>query len=139
MDGVLKHRWQWVLFIGVLVGLTTAIFYGAYHGPWDPRLRNRWDRMATLNRPAPLAIQGDKITLLLGQALQLPKIKLIYQGLDKNQIHLAVYLMELDPEVAYMHQIPISKAKRGFRLGDQKMVLLSHSKQRLTLRISEQP
>jgi hypothetical protein len=136
MDRVFKHRWQTILFFTVLAVLFLGIFYGAIHGPWDPRFRRRMnERMGTVQTsPPPSPIQGDHITLARGQPLTVGKSRFVFHGIEKRQIHIAVYLLELDPEVAYHHLIPIKAAKKGLRLGGQGYVLTSYGKNRIKLR-----
>lgn len=134
MDRVFKRRWQTILFFSVLAILFFGIFYGAYHGPWDPRFRRRMEQTERLNKKAPPPpIQKDKITLTRNEPLTVGKKRFVFHGIEKNQIHIAVYLLELDSEFAYHHRIPIKEAKRGFRLGEQNFILLSRGKNRIQL------
>ena len=134
MDRIFKHKWQTILFFTVIAALFGGIFYGAYHGPWDPRFKRRLDeRMGTVKVARPSPIQKDKITLDRGQPLTVGKNKFVFHGIDRNQIHIAVYLLELDPEVPYHHRIEIKSARKGVRLGGQNFRLVSSGKNRIKL------
>ena len=118
-----------------MAAILFGVFYGAYHGPWDPRYKRRMnERMGTAKSAALSHIEKDKITLNRGQPLVVGKSRLVFHGIEKNRIHVAVYLLELDPEVPYHHQIPIKEAKRELRLGGQDYVLVSHARNRIQLR-----
>ena len=132
MDSVFKRRWQTILFFSALAILFIGIFYGAYHGPWDPRFRRRMEQTTHLHKKAPPSpIQKDKITLTCNEPLTVGKNRFVFHGIEKNQVHISVYLLELDPEFAYHYRIPIKEAVRGFRLGGQSLVLLSKGKNRI--------
>ena len=134
MDRMFKHKWQTILFFTVIAALLIGIFYGAYHGPWDPRYKRRLnERMGTAQIPPRSPIQKDNITLSRGQPLTFGKNRFVFHGIDQGQIHIAVYLLELDPEVPYHHHINVDEAKKGVRLGGQNFVLISSGKTRIKL------
>lgn len=136
MEGVFRRRIQAILFFSTLIALGFAIFYGAYHGPWDPRFRRRMEatrRIYDKKPPPPPPIVNDKATLTRGQPLKIGKNKLLYHGIENEKLHIAVYILELDPEVAYHHRIPIKEAKKGIRLGGQAFNLISYGQSSLQL------
>ena len=134
MDRIFKRRWQTILFFSVLAILFIAIFYGAFHGPWDPRFRRRMEETARQYKKAPPPpIQKDKITLTRNEPLTVGKNRFLFYGIEENQVHIAVYLLELDPEFAYHYRIPIKEARKGFRMGGQYFVLRSQRQNRIQL------
>lgn len=139
MDEISKRRLKGILLFSVLGLLLIGIFYGAYHGPWDPSVRNyiRQGTTPTAGKPLPLPapVPDGTITLRRGQRVTVGKRTLIYQGVKDKQIRLAVYVLDLDPQVAYHHKIPIQEAKKGFRLAGQSYDLISQSRSSIRLAI----
>ncbi len=136
MEGISKRRYQSVLLFSVLAVLVIGIFYGAYRGPWDKSFRNRMEqRFGTFQKELSSRMQNDKMTLICGQPLSTEKLKLIYHGLEKGRLKMAIYILELDPESAYHYQLPIKEAKKGFRIGGQNFVLESYGKNQIQLRL----
>ena len=136
MEEATKRRLQGVLLFAAMASLIYGIFYGAYFGPWDPRLRRRLqERYAMPPPPPPPPVQKDRVTLTRGQPVVVGKSKLIFYGLENNYFLMALYLLDLDPEVAYYYRISDKKAKGGFTLGGQYFALVFHRKNQIQLRI----
>lgn len=138
MDETSKRRLKGILLFCVLGLLLIGIFYGAYHGPWDPRLRSyvhEGPPKATVSKPMPppVPVQDGTITLRRGRRVTFGKRTFIYQGAKDKQIRLAVYVLDLDPQVAYHHRIPLQEAKRGFRVAGHSYHLISQSRSSLRL------
>lgn len=141
MDEIPKRRLKGVLLFSVLGLLLFGILYGAYHGPWDPRLRDyvRKGSPAAIAKPLPppAPVQDGTIMLRRGQRVTVGKRTLIYQGVKDKQIHLAVYVLDLDPQVAYHHKIPLQEAKTGFRLAGQSYQLIWQSRSSIRLSVQD--
>ena len=136
MDETKKRRVLGFMLFTVMAGLLFGIFYGAYHGPWDPRLRRHLEeRYQAPPTPPPPAVQGDRVTLLRGQPVIVGKNKLVFYGLQAGCLLLSVYLLELDPDVAYHHRIPAKAARAGFTLGGQNFVLARQSDESVQLKM----
>ena len=116
------------LAMGMLV---FGIFYGAYHGPWDKSLRNETARIKKLyekrsnERLKLAAVQEDRIILALDQPVRFGKNKYVFKGLKGDRIHIAVYILDLDPETAYRHMVPLEEAGKGLRLGGQSFKVIT--------------
>jgi hypothetical protein len=140
MDEIPKRRLKGALLFSILGLLLFGIFYGAYHGPWDPRLRNyvRQGPTVTVTKPLPpppAPFQDGTITLRRGRRATVGKRALIYYGVKDNQIHLAVYVLDLDPQVAYHHRIPLQEAEKGFRAAGHVYHLISQSRSSIRLTV----
>lgn len=126
MRDVFKHRLKGLLVFVVMGLLAFGIFYGAYHGPWDQRFR---EDMASRNwvyeRPRLPAVQKDRIILALDEPVRFKGYKFVYRGLDQGRIRLAVYIMDLDPESAYLHVVPVREARQGLRLAGETFRLIT--------------
>jgi hypothetical protein len=140
MDEVAKHRLKGIFLFSILGVLSFGIFYVAYHGPWDPRLRNyiKQGPAATKKPPPPsLPLQDGKFTLLRGRRITIGNRALIYYGVNQECLHLAVYVLDLDAQTAYHHQIPIHEARRGFRIAGHEYILVSAH--RSSIQLAEKP
>jgi len=134
-----KNRWLNIFVLVVMAGIVVGLFYRAYKWPISMSGVHPSDKkstaVATSKKPSP--IQDNRVVLLRGRPVTAWKKKLVYHGLENDRIHIAVYILELDPEVPYHHKIPVKKAKKGFRLGGQKFHLESYGKHRIRLAVPD--
>jgi len=130
-----KNRFLNIFVLIVMAGIVVGLFYRAYKWPvgqsgvHPPEKKTKTVSTSKARSP----IQGHRVTLLRGRPVTAWKNKLVYHGLDNGRIHIAVYILDLDPEVPYHHKIPIKEAKKGFRLGGQKFQLEAYGKHRIRL------
>lgn len=138
MEEAKKRRLQGFLLFAAMASLIFGIFYGAYFGPWDPRLRRRLQELYATPTPAPPpVVQKDRVTLTRGQPVTVGKNKLVFYGLENDSFLISVYLLDLDPEVAYHYRISEKEAKGGFTLGGHDFALVLHRKNQIQLRMLE--
>lgn len=133
-----KNRFFSIFVLLVMAGIVVGLFYRAYN--WPAGQGPRPPETAYLDDPPKKKlspIKGNRVTLLRGRPVTAWKKKLVYHGLDNDRIHIAVYILELDPEVPYHHKIPVKEAKKGFRLGGQKFFLAAYGKHRVQLEFEE--
>ena len=131
MQDVHKQRIKGFLMFFAMGMLVFGIFYGTYHGPWDKSLRNDMARIKKLydkrakERPKLPAVQKDRIILALDQPVRFGRNEYVFKGLEDGRIHIAVYILDLDPEAAYHHTVPLREAGKGFRLAGQPFKLIT--------------
>ena len=130
MEETHKDRWLGISYLALIVVLFIGFVYAAYVGSKDERDRRSVNTAARL----PSRTDGVDIFLSLGREQKVGKNKLIYNGLMKGRIHIAVYIAELDPKVAYHHTITIKEARKGIRLGGQPFILISAGKSSIHLK-----
>ena len=122
--------------------LFVTILAFAFIGPIDPRLRQRMlEHRAALKEPltaagTPRPADPDNLLLVRGRKVRLEGLRLIFYALENGRVHLAVTVLEMDPQVAYHHRIPLREARRGFRAGGRDFVLLAANRSRIRLRAS---
>ena len=76
----------------------------------------------------------EKITLVLDRDKKIGKSIIVYRGLDENaKFRMDVAILELDPNSFYRYRIPITAAKKGFRLVGQNFRLISARKSAIQL------
>ncbi len=130
MEETHKNRWLAVSYIALIAVFVIGFIYAAYVGSRNARDR----RLENTGAPLQSRIDGIDIILLLDREQKVGRNKLVYHGLKKGRIHIAVYIADLDPEVAYHHTITIKDARKGIRLGGQPFVLISAGKSSIHLK-----
>lgn len=74
----------------------------------------------------------EKIILARDEGRKIGSEKIIYKGLAPDGMFtMAVVLLKMDPEYAYLHKIPLGKAKNGFSLVGHRFELISASRSRI--------
>jgi hypothetical protein len=135
MDRIFKHRWQTVLFFATLAGIVYGVFYSAYRGPMAQRVQRRIDQaMRRSEQPPPKPIQKGRIVLSPNQPLTVDNKRLVFSGIENDQLIIAVFMLELDPQVPYYHRVPIREARQRFQLGGQAFKLVAYDEKGITLR-----
>ena len=134
MQDTYKQRIKGFLIFTAMGLLVFGIFYGAYHGPWDQNFNKEMNNRKRLyERPKLPAVQKDRIILGLDQPVRFGKNRYVFNGLKDDQILIAVYILDLDPEVAYHHAIPVKEARKGLRLAGQNFRLITYRPKMLVL------
>jgi len=130
MEETQKNRWLAVSYVALIAVFIIGFIYAAYVGSRDAR-----DRLLE-NTGAPLQSRTDGVDIILSldREQKVGRNKLVYHGLKEGRIHIAVFIADLDPEVAYHHTITLKDARKGIRLGGQPFVLISASKSTVRLK-----
>jgi len=133
-----KNRFFSIFVLLVMAGIVFGLFYRAYNWPAGQSMRPPETTSKDASSKKTLSpIKDNRVTLLRGRPVTEWKKKLVYHGLENDRIHIAVYILELDPEVPYHHKIPVKEAKKGFRLGGQKFFLAAYGKHRIKLQFED--
>jgi len=114
---------DWIGLVVLILG-GIVIFSFLYHA-------NIW-----LKRPETYSADPGKEKILLArdEGRKIGTEKIIYKGLaDDGKFAMAVVLLEMDPEYAYIHRIPIRKAKEGFSLVGHRFELISARRSRIRM------
>ena len=75
-----------------------------------------------------------QVVLKVGEQKVVGKNGLVYRGLDKKQILLDLYLLEMDPQQAYRKKFTKKAAKERMVIGGQEYRLYSVNKSHLILK-----
>ncbi|CAB5111987.1 hypothetical protein D3OALGA1CA_2080 [Olavius algarvensis associated proteobacterium Delta 3] len=131
-----QNRYLRIFVLVVMAGIVFGVFYRAYNWPAGQSMRPPDGTYKDASPKKTLSpIKNNTLTLLRGRPVTVWKKKLVYHGLESDRIHIAVYILELDPEVPYHHRIPVRDAKKGIRLGGQAFDLVGYGKNRIQLGI----
>ncbi len=103
--------------------------YGAQPASYRNAPANWANDTGTLTTPVKMEfILHRDISVRVGKSI------VTYRGMSsKSKIKIDVVILELDPDVTYSRVIDIAKSKNGFRLGDEKLELISARKLRLNV------
>ena len=130
-----EHKMGWPARIFLLAGLLISIsglFYFMF-GPKDPAYD--WRRPEARPSHDALVGIGDRIVLSKDQWIMLPQLKLAYRGMEKDRLLVEVTLMEMDPDVAYLHRIDPKRSDLEIQLGGRGFHLDSWSRSRIRLKL----
>ena len=130
-----KHKIGWPARIFLMAGLLisiTGLFYFML-GPKDPAYD--WRRPGARQSHDALVGIGDRIVLPKDQGIMLPKLKLVYRGMEKDRLLVEVTLLEMDPDVAYLHRINPKGSGSEIKLGGRAFHLDSWSRSRIHLEL----
>jgi len=115
----------WMLLIA------TGLFYFIL-GPKDPAYD--WRRTDTMRHPdGDGAVIGHRVVLIRDRQVVLPKLKLVYRGVENGRLFIEATLLELDPDVTYPHRIDPNRTTREFRMGESWFRLDSWNRSRVRL------
>jgi len=128
-----KIGWPARIFLmaGLLISIT-GLFYFML-GPKDPAYD--WRRTRVGETADAVVGIGDRIVLHKDQDVMLPKLKLVYRGLENDRLLVEVTLLEMDPDYAYPHRIDPDRTPTGIRLGGRVFRLESWSRSHIRLEL----
>jgi hypothetical protein len=135
MKAELKKRLQGILVLAGMAGLLFGIFYGTYHGPWDPTLRRiaKESEQAYKKNIFRPPVPKGRTVLRIGEPQTVDGVTLVYRGIQDGELLIDLTVLALDPDAAYPYRIPIRRAGQGLRLGGETFKLVSHGKRQLTI------
>jgi hypothetical protein len=138
-----------ILFFTVVIALFSWFIYFLAVGNTDPAYywrqsaaRQSAARQSAFLQPTASDVstststdaKDTRLLLLRNQAQTVGKLKITYLGMAERNLLFDVYILDLDPSFAYRYIIPLSQAKKHFRITDQyfQAHATSNSKIRLT-------
>jgi hypothetical protein len=145
---------RWVSMAGVFLavfGSFAALMYLSIHNLPDARSRSGSPSFMRFQQPDTLAKDSDgvplrtgappsaipawqKRTMILNREYRVGNLLLTYRGLEGGSIlKLDAVIPALDPDYAYKMKLSISEAKKGFRRGGDRFVLLSAGRSKIRL------
>jgi len=120
-----RRRWPTRLFF------ISATALGLYLG-WlvlgrapDPRYQRYFSGAARMEMPADAGsfVRKNMLYLFPDSPLAFEDIRLVYRGCEDGKLLLDLFLLDLDPEYAYLQRVAIPQAEKGVRLGKRTYVL----------------
>jgi hypothetical protein len=121
------------VFCTVALLTVTATIYRAFTANNEVRM-NEYRRRAEAAQPHRKSmVLADRAIMMKDEAVTINRTRLVFRGLQDGDIHLDLYLLDLDPQYPYLKKIPRRDARKGFRLGVGKYQMLTVNSRVLTL------
>lgn len=137
MDEILKNRWLTWAFLGGSLAVIGGFVLYIVLNPFVPGYVRSGAMPAHLTEPAAPPVPGDRIPLLLDEAVPLGTLRLFYRGIDAGTIRIDVIIPALDSVYPYPHRLSREQAESGFRLAGRKFRLVSANRSKLRLLLME--
>ncbi len=132
-----KYRPLSILLIIFLISIPVVVnHYVPISGPSSLFQRTVY-RKARTNFIVHSNVLKDNVVLVKGESVTTNKCRLVFRSLVGQNIRLDLYLLELDPEYAYVQNISKAAAMKGFRMGDSEYQLISVNRKILKLKIKQ--
>ncbi len=137
MEEAKKKRLTITGFIIVIsiffAGFVYSVFFTQNEDSYWAYFRQRAKESKTIESSKRQFDISDNVILHRDDLVLVGNIKLIYRGRSDGRLNIGVIINSLDPEMEYLHRIPIRQAEEGIRLGGVQFQLLSSSASRLKL------
>jgi len=128
-----------ILVISVFfAGFIYSVFFTQKENSYWTYFKQRAKESKTTESPKLRVDISDNVILYRDDLVSVGKIKLIYRGRSGGSLKIGVIINSLDPQMEYLHQIPIHQAKEGIRLGGETFQVLSSSSAKLKLQRKKQ-
>lgn len=135
-----KRGWIAVLFILICLSIPFGLTYYVSTQGFKEKYA-RW----TGSSAEPVAEQkqidnqispDQRLTLVKGERVEIYNTSLVYRGAEKGQVHMDLFLEDLDPARAYPQSFPVDgENNRLVRLGDVAYKVEGIGKNSLILRV----
>lgn len=137
MEEAKKRRLTITGFIIVILVFFTGFIYSVFFTQKEDSYWAYFKQRAKESKAAESSKRqfdiSDNVILHRDDLVSVGNIKLIYRGRSDGHLLVGVIINSLDPEMEYLHRIPLRQAKEGIRLGGVPFHLLSSSASKLKL------
>ena len=135
MENRRSQKWLILSFFTSVSLLFVYFIFSLATGTTDKKYQRRLESART----GPGSYYQDvRVNLFREEPVTVNRLKLTYRGLSSGSLLLDVILLDLDPEYVYSRTIPVSDAKKGFRISDHRFKATSVSGKRLRLDLQNQ-
>ena len=137
MEEAKKRRLTITGFILVIclffAGFIYSVFFTKKEDSYWAYFRQRAKESKTVEQSKRRIEPDDPIILYKDDVVSIGKIKLIYRGVADEMLNIGVIINDLDPDMVYLHRIPIRDAENGVQLGGVMFQVISTSASKLKL------
>ncbi len=130
-----KKGWLAILFIIFCL----AVPFGLTYYVSTPKSKERFEAWKTrgtnANVQAESQISAKQLLLIKNDRVKVKNTCLVFKGLEKGQVLLDLYLLELDPVHAYPQRFSRETNGKAIRLGDVTYAVKSANNSSLTLKV----
>ncbi len=126
-----------LIFFFFLIAASFVLTHYSSSTGMDDRLQRTSYRRPRTSFTLHSSVLKDRVILVKGESVVTTnRCRLVFKGIEDDKIRLDLYLLELDPESAYVQNISKATAKEGFRMGNSEYQLISVNRKILKLKIS---
>jgi len=130
-----KKGWMAVLFIFSCLAVPFGLTYYLSTPQYKAR-HKQWQTTSTAaSVPIKSQISVQKVLLAKDDRVKVKNTCLVFKGLEKGQVTLDLYLIELDPDHPYPQRFSAKKNGTPIRLGDMIYLVETANNSFLTLKI----
>ena len=119
--------------ISILVLSFLALYYVSTD-TYQKSARARQERADVINTTQK-AQKPNQVVLKKNERREVGRTALVYRGMEKKEILVDLYLLDLDPKQGYTKRVSIPDAKKELKLGGVTYSLVSANRNYLTMKI----
>jgi hypothetical protein len=123
------------LFFGLVCAMFAYFVYFFVTEQFDPIWTRGWSRPAVNTS---VTQRNGQYILFIDEEKTIGNLKITYRGQAAKAVLLDVVITDLDPDYAYLRQIPIEAARQQFMVGDQAFVVESSGSQQIKIAPADQ-
>lgn len=130
-----KKGWLAIFFIFFSLAVPFGITYYVSTPASKERFEQWRERGTAAHAPARSQVSAKQLLLVRNDRVTFKNTSLVFKGLEKGQVLLDLYLLELDPGYAYPQRFSRETNGNIVRLGDVTYSVLAANNTALTLKI----
>ncbi len=133
----LPNKKGWLAIVFIIFCL--AVPFGITYYVSTPASQARYEEWRTRDTSANLKltsrVSAKQLLLVKNDRVKIKNTCLVFRGLDKGEVVLDLYLLELDPGYAYPQRFSRDNNGNAIRLGDVTYTVTSANNYSLTLKV----
>ncbi len=134
MNNFDEHKWPAVVFF-----LTCGLFFFGcvwylWAGALNPDYYWQPSPDVTAQFPDRTLEKNGRVMIAKNHGARVGSARIVYRGSHDGNLHMDLYILELDPHYGYPHQIEEAQARKGFRLGDDAFQVIAASDGKISLK-----
>ena len=133
----LPNKKGWLAIVFIIFCL--AVPFGITYYVSTPASQARYEEWRTRDTAANLKltsrVSAKQLMLVKNDRVKIKNTSLVFRGLEKGEVMLDLYLLELDPGYAYPQRFSRDNNGNAIRLGDVTYTVISANNYSLTLKV----
>ena len=134
MNDFNEQKWPAVVFFSICGLILVVCIWYLWTGALNPDYYWRPSEALALESPEPLLETEHPVVLAKNQGAQVADARIVYRGSRNGNLHLDLYILQLDPHYGYPHTIDEAQAHQGFRMGEYHFKVLAASDSKISLK-----
>ena len=129
-----KQKWPAMVFFSISSLIFLVSVWYLFTGALNPEYYWQSSETLALESPEPLLKKEDPVVLAKNQGAQVGDTRIVYRGSRGGNLHMDLYILQLDPHYGYPHSIEEAQARKGFRMGEYHFKVLVASDNKISLK-----